>query len=172
MRGHRPNGQFAKGHVPANNGQRGTHLCGGPANRGRFRPGHRSNVEAPIGSARLDARTGEVVVKVPEPNPYLSHRGVGLGGHYKRRAVVVWEREVGPVPEGYVVKRLLDDPEDDRIENLCTVPRRVLANINCGHWHPDKLRWRDVPNTLDAREAAVAVACLKARVHQLEEARR
>lgn len=173
MKGRRANGQFAKGHVPANSGQRGTHLGGGPSNRGRFRRGHRRNNDRPIGDTHVDKTSGEVMVKVAEPNPYRSHRATGWNqrGHYKRRAIAVWEREVGPVPKGYMVRRLLDDKTDDRIDNLCTIPRRVNLLINAGWWHPDGLAWRDVPNTLDAREAAVAAACLKARIHQLEEAR-
>ena len=173
MTGRRANGQFAKGHVPANAGQRGTHLGGGPANRGRYRRGHGGTRTRPIGAERVEPSTGEIMVKIAEPSPYESHRRKGWhqSGRWVRRAVAVWRREVGPVPAGYCVFRLLDDRTDDRIDVLCLVPRRVVANINRGHWHPDKMAWRDVPNTLPAREEAIALACLRARVRQLEEAR-
>ena len=173
MNGRRANGQFAKGHVPANAGQRGTHLCGGPANRGRFRPRHGGTRNRPIGAERVDTRTGEIMVKIAEPSPYASHRAKGWHekSRWVRRAVAVWRREVGPVPAGYCVFRLVDERTDDRIDVLCLIPRRVVANINRGYWHPDKMAWRDVPNTLAAREEAIALACLRARVRQLEEAR-
>ncbi|MCG6268283.1 HNH endonuclease signature motif containing protein [Vibrio furnissii] len=114
------NGQFKQGQTAHNKGKpfplRGkaveTAFGGCRANR--------PNNKKPIGSTRLDAKDGYLIIKVSEPNIW------------RHAHVVLWEKHHGPVPSGHVVRFYDNAPEriqNPTIDNLFTVSRQVHARL-------------------------------------------
>ena len=158
MKGRRNNGQFRKGSRPWNTGTKGVRK----PNRGCFQPGQVSpHKQKPLGDTYLDRQSGELFVKVAERHPWF-----GRPTRYKPRRLVVFEAAHGPVPSGCAVIRLLPDLLNDDLDNLVLVTRGALALLNRGHWHPDRVRFRDLPHDREIRLAAVAAAVVKARAFE------
>lgn len=121
--------------------------------RGGPRPG--GSPRAPIGAERLDAKHGEIFTKVSHDNPWRRDTNSGL---WMPRRIVNWVRQHGPVPDGLIVRRLVDDRLDDRPENMVLISRRVNALLNSGHWVRPRLRWSMLPPDKETRLAACASA--------------
>ena len=128
--------RFAPGHVPHNKGRK-SH-CPPGSEKGWFRKG-----EDPVNTRALyaerwdhagnrDSRTPVLMIKIPGAAPYASQKRAGA--HQKtcwvRKAVWVWEREHGPVPEGHAIVQLDGDPANCDPANLDCVPRAALAMLN------------------------------------------
>lgn len=114
-------GHFVKGHVPFNKGKKGSIK----PNSGSFKPGSVPPNRKPLGSERLDTKTGHILVKVEEINPYN-----GQPTRYKHKHVVVWEQHHGSVPKDMVVSFVDGDKTNCSIENLELISRSMLLRLN------------------------------------------
>lgn len=76
----------------------------------------------PVGSTHVG--NGHIQIKCPD-------------GKWRYRARVVWEEAHGPIPHGYLIHHLNEDPFDDRLENLQLVTRSEHASI---HSTPERMR--------------------------------
>ncbi len=123
--------RFAPGHVPHNKGRKGHYPPG--SEKGWFRKGQDPVNTRPLYSERWDragdgdSRTPVLMIKVPGAAPYVSQKRAGMHQRTRwvRKAVWIWEREHGPVPEGHAIVQLDGDPA-----NLDCVPRATLAMLN------------------------------------------
>ena len=128
--------RFAPGHVPRNKGRKGHYPPG--SEKGWFRKGEDPVNTRPLYSERWDragdgdSRTPVLMIKIPGAAPYASQKRAGA--HQKtrwvRKAVWVWERERGPVPEGHAIVQLDGDPANCDPGNLDCAPRAALAMLN------------------------------------------
>ena len=102
----------------------------GAPHPGKFMP-------VPMYSERwMNQRNGPVLhIKVPLDPAVQSGRKNGRRREYEwvRKAVWVWTRNHGPVPEDHVIVQLDGDPENCDIGNLECVPRSVLTILNNPH---------------------------------------
>ena len=73
------------------------------------------------------------MTKVPGAAPYASQKRTRA--HQKtrwvRKAVWIWERDNGPVPDGHAVIQLDGDPSNCDPSNLDSIPQAALAMLNC-----------------------------------------
>lgn len=107
------NGQFNKGHTPANKGTKG--LTG--ANKTSFKKGQKPVNWRAICSERITV-DGYIEIKVAEPNKWrLKHQ-------------VVWEKHNGKVPKGYTLIFGDGDRQNLDINNLIVVSRKQLLVMN------------------------------------------
>jgi hypothetical protein len=119
-------GRFPLGHIPFCAGTKGTGLM--KANRTSFKKGDVPRNTQPIGTIIVENKDGYQIIKVAEGDWQFLHR-------------VVWEREHGPVPDGYVVSLLDGDKMNCTLDNLELISRGELAQRN-------KARLQDVPAEL------------------------
>ena len=161
-------GRFLPGPLTPDELERARQVCRVP-NAGSFgapgRPGGKA--VRPLGHTYIDSKSGEVMVKVGE-SPYNGRSYViaatgrrytlGRSGLYRPRRVVFFEQAYGPVPPGCVVRRLMPEPLDDRLDNLVLVTRRVNATLNSGHWCKPRRPWAAIPLDSDLRLAVVQAA--------------
>jgi hypothetical protein len=107
------NGQFFKGHIPANKGKKGT----GGWEPTQFKKGNRPATYRPVGSERVNV-DGYVELKVADPKKWV-------GKH-----TYIWEEHNGPVPKGYVV--IFGDGDRNNFDpgNLILVSRKQLVRLN------------------------------------------
>lgn len=111
------NGRFAKGHVPANKGQKMSPELYEKVKHTMFRKGHRPKNYRLVGSERVN-RDGYVEIKVEDPKKWrLKH-------------MVVWEQHNGKIPKGYAVLFLDGDKQNLDITNLKLVKRSELLIMN------------------------------------------
>ena len=107
------NGQFKKGNVPANKGKKG--FMG--ANRTSFKKGNTPYNYKPVGSERI-TKDGYIEVKVSDPNKWrLKH-------------IIIWERENGKVPKGYVLVFGDGNKNNLDLNNLILISRKQLLIMN------------------------------------------
>ena len=107
-------GCFERGNIPPNKGTKG--LTG--ANKTSFKKGRPTWNARPIGFERICSKDGYVLVKTAEPSVFKSkHR-------------IIWEKEKGPIPEGYVVAFKNMDRTDCRIENLMLMSKANMATYS------------------------------------------
>lgn len=99
----------------------------------------------PIGHER-DTGKGYILVKVRQ-----RPKEPGTKDNWMPKQRLVWEREVGPIPEGHVIVFCDRDYTNCDISNLICVPRRLLGPANnLGTYH-DR----------ESAEAIFALAALK-----------
>lgn len=114
-------GRFPKGHVPAN---KGTH----PPTVGRmgetqFKKGRIPPNIKPIGYERI-TKDGYIEVKVKmRPSSPVCRDSFVL------KHILVWEKENGPIPEGYTIIFLDRNKQNCSIENLALVSRAELLQM-------------------------------------------
>lgn len=116
----------------------------------------------PIGAERVHWRTGEILVRIALPvRQQRNARGVIISSWWWRlRRIETWEAAHGPLPEGWAVMRLVDDPTDDRIDVLIGVPKGVLCSVN----RRGGLRAIVREDDPDRRRAAVLAIWVRGRV--------
>ena len=117
-------GTFRKGRKP------GPEARCRKANRGSFRKGSVPASSLPVGSTRVDPKSGELMVRTAEGKRYRYDGGGQATNYWKPRRGLVWEAAHGPVPPGFVVIRLDADPAADELDNFMLVARADLVRIN------------------------------------------
>ncbi len=137
-REHKAPGQFRKGTAPWNTGTVG--VC--KPNSGSFEPGIVPTNKLPMGSAqnRTDkAGRKRAWVKVSENGNVYD---------WTMRAVVVWEKKHGPVPQGSVVHHKDGNTLNDKLSNLQMMTRAEHLNIHRPEF--EKRRQRAVSKAVKA----------------------
>lgn len=104
--------RFQKGHIPANKGK----SIGGwkPT---QFKKGHRPHNYLPVGTEVVNG-DGYVEVKIGDPKTW------------RAKHLLIWEKENGPVPQGYAVIFGDGNRRNFDIDNLILVSRQQLALLN------------------------------------------
>ncbi|MDD3416378.1 MAG: HNH endonuclease signature motif containing protein [Lachnospiraceae bacterium] len=139
------NGQFKKGMIPKNKGQKG--VCDPRCKKTWFKKGHVPVGHKPVGSERINV-DGYIEIKVKEPNVW----------RLKQR--VVWEVEHGPIPPGHVIVFADGNRENVKIDNLRMISRSELQYIN---------RLGIKRESAEITDAAIAAAELKESVKRAKE---
>ena len=116
------NFQFKKGQKAWNKGMKGLDLAGENGRKTQFKKGHRPQNYRPIGSERIDSKDGYTVIKVQDEGAWNER--------WRHKHVVLWEKENGPVPKGYVIIFADRDKRNFNMENLLLVSRAQLALMN------------------------------------------
>lgn len=107
---------FKKGHVSHNKGKKG--WCPSGCEKTWFQKGHTPKNHKPVGSERIDAKDGYVLIKVAEPNKYrLKHR-------------VIWEEAYGPIPEGHNIIFRDGNRLNVSLDNLKMVTKQEMLIMN------------------------------------------
>ena len=142
-------GRYEKGSVPANKGKPMPQWIREKCEASWFKKGQRPPNELPIGS-RVFSKDGYLMEKIRDD--------LKLKACERWRPVhqLLWEKERGPIPEGYVVTFLDGDNTNITIENLALVSRRVHASMT--HY---KLRFKDA----DLTKAGIAMTELKLAIN-------
>ncbi len=89
------------------------------ANAGSFKKGHKPCNKKPIGHERTDPRSGYILVKVAEKNPWDSSKS----GWYRAKHNVVWEKHHGQIQDGMCIRFRDGNSKNCTIENLVMVTR-------------------------------------------------
>ena len=152
-------GRYKKGSIPPNKGRMGYHPPG--SEKGWFKKGDTPGNTRPVYSEHVDHigdddhKTPVLMIKIPGPAPYASQRRAGTHRETRwiRKAVWVWERANGPVPEGHAILQLDGDFTNCEPSDLQSVPLSVLARLNA--WHSVK------PAGPDANPARVRIAQIR-----------
>lgn len=131
-------GRFEKGSVPQNKGKKGIRYTGYEATW--FKKGQKSINHKPVGSERVDAKDGYLIIKVAEPDVWeLKHR-------------YVWEQANGKIPDGYVLNFLDGDRTNVTLDNLVLLSKAE---------HLELTRSRLRSENAELTETGVLVAKLK-----------
>lgn len=138
------NGQFKKGHIPANKGTKGLHK-GGVATQ--FKKGNTPHNHMPVGTERING-DDYVDIKIAEPNKWR-------GKH-----ILVWEEHNGPVPEGHAVIFGDGNNRNFEIDNLICVSRRQLLKLN---------RYKLIKNNADLTRTGVIIADLHQKISEVKQ---
>lgn len=109
-------GRFEPGHVPPNKGRKGYFSPG--SEKGWFRKGQQALNHKPVGSERIDARDGYVLIKTAEPNVY------------RPKHKVIWEAANGSVPPGHVITFIDGNKQNLDISNLRMITQGENATLN------------------------------------------
>lgn len=124
-------GQFARGAVPVNKGQKCPEGKGGRhpnARRTQFKPGTRQGVAVklykPIGTERL-SKEGYVERKI--------HDGLPLQSRWRAVHLLRWEEQHGPVPAGHCLKCLDGNRTNTDPSNWIAVPRAMIPRLAGGN---------------------------------------
>lgn len=138
--------RFPKGHVPANKGKKG--YCHPDSIKTQFKKGHIPVNHRPVGSERVDAKQGYLLVKVAEPNVW------------KPKHIVVWEKENGPIPKGYKLLFADQDRKNVSIDNLVLVSFGQMAVLN---------KRKLIGNSPECNKSSVILASLLMKIFQKQK---
>lgn len=97
------------GHVPWNKGKKTGWKS---TNKYCFKKGYRPSFTLPVGTERI-THDGYIKVKVADPRTW------------KFKHHVIWEAANGPIPEGFRVIFLDNNPQNCVLENIALVPKKV-----------------------------------------------
>jgi len=114
-------GRFEKGNKPHNTGTKGLM----PGSSTSFKKGNIPKNLKPLGSERVCSKDGYILIKVAEKNPYN-----GQPTRYRAKHIVVYEKEHGPVPDGYMVRFADGDKLNCSPDNLELVSKRENLYLN------------------------------------------
>lgn len=136
---------FPKGYIPHNKGKKG--VCAKGCEKTWFIKGQTPINHKPVGSERVDAKDGYLLVKVSEPNKWeLKHK-------------VIWEKAHGKIPKGYCVVFADQNKRNFNLDNLILVSRAELLIMN-----RDKLVRKDANLT----KVGANIAKIKAKVNEIK----
>lgn len=145
-------GRFEKGHRPLNKGvKRKLHpdflkWC--------YKKGNRPPTYKPVGTERVTS-DGYTLVKVSDEGTPAER--------WKKKHILLWEREHGPVPEGMTIGFKNQDKSDIRLENLMCITKQEHALMNF------KKRYSEDP---DVTENNVLITKIERKVKHLEDNRK
>ena len=105
--------RFEKGQEPWNKGV-SVHL----SPQSEFKPGEHAMEKHPQWKGQQDM-THDVIHITTAP------------GVRTRRPKIVYEKEYGEMPKGFIIYHINGDMHDDRIENLVAIIRQDAINVNC-----------------------------------------
>lgn len=145
-------GQFAKGHNPWNKGLKGLQIGGKET---QFQKGQLPHNYKTVGSERVDKKDGYILIKVQDHGPYQKR--------WRHKHVIEWEKENGPVPNGYVLVFADQDKTNIEMDNLLLITRSELALMN-----KQNLFSTDAEIT----KASIAMLRLNQKIHNHEIHRR
>lgn len=144
-------GRFEKGHIPHPDAH-----AKGP-NATSFKKGNVPANTKPLGTERICAKDGYILVKVDEPNP---HRDTPT--RYRHKHQVIWEAEHGPIPEGHVVIFKDSNKLNCQLDNLMLVTRAQLLYLN-------RNGFSDLPD--EVKPTLVTIAKLATIAHSAQKQR-
>lgn len=105
--------RFKKGHVPKNKGKKISPEHYAKTSKTMFKKGCKSYNIRPVGSERIDPKTGYVKVKIAQPNVWK----------FKHR--YVWEQYYGEIPKDHLIKFKDSNRSNCDIENLMLVKKSI-----------------------------------------------
>lgn len=116
--------RFNIGNIPHNKGTKGI----SKPNSGSFKRGNQPHNTQPIGSECI-VKDGYIKIKIAEPNKWI----------FKHR--LIWEREKGPIPDGYCVSFLDCNPQNCDISNLILISKseNLIFNKSGFSYYPVEL---------------------------------
>ena len=135
-------GCIKKGNVPFNKGKKMSKEQYNKCKNTMFKKGNVPPNHRPIGSERITV-DGFVEIKVAEPN------------RWKAKARVIYEKEFGTIPEGYIIIYLDGNKQNLEPNNLKAISRK--ENLIMNH---NKLRY----NNKETTETALTLAKLMGKV--------
>ena len=135
-------GCIKKGNVPYNKGKKMSKEQYNKCKNTMFKKGNVPANHRPIGSERITV-DGFVEIKVAEPN------------RWKAKARVIYEKEFGTIPEGYIIIYLDGNKQNLETNNLKAISRK--ENLIMNH---NKLRY----NNKETTETALTLAKLMGKV--------
>lgn len=135
-------GCIKKGNVPYNKGKKMSKEQYNKCKNTMFKKGNVPANHRPIGSERITV-DGFVEIKVAEPN------------RWKAKARVIYEKEFGTIPEGYIIIYLDGNKQNLEPNNLKAISRK--KNLIMNH---NKLRY----NNKETTETALTLAKLMGKV--------
>lgn len=141
-------GRFEKGFTPFNKGTKGVTKGGIET---QFKKGEKPHNYRPIGSERFE-KDGTVRVKVSDEGTWQER--------WKPKHRHVWEQANGPVPEGYCVLFLDQNPRNAQLENLYLVKKSVITRLN---------KNKMLTNDVELNKTAILVASIQARLGELRK---
>ncbi|HDR7254295.1 HNH endonuclease signature motif containing protein [Bacillus cereus group sp. MYBK71-2] len=106
--------RFVEGSKPWNKGKKGIYTGGSQT---QFKKGQRPHNYKPVGSERVNS-DGYVDVKVADPNKW------------RAKHQLLWEKENGPIPKGYVIIFGDGNRRNFQQDNLILVSKSQLAILN------------------------------------------
>lgn len=139
-------GRFEKGCTPAWKGTKGLMK----ANKTSFKKGNIPKNHRPLGSERITV-DGYIEIKVEEPNIWM----------LKQR--YVWEKENGPIPEGYRIIFADKNKLNTSIDNLRLISSQQLLVLNNNNL---------IKEDPDLTEAGIKIANIILKISELEKDRR
>lgn len=135
-------GCIKKGNVPFNKGKKMSKEQYNKCKNTMFKKGNIPANHRPIGSERITV-DGIVEIKIAEPNKW------------KAKARVIYEKEFGTIPEGYIIIYLDGNKQNLEPNNLKAISRK--ENLIMNH---NKLRY----NNKETTETALTLAKLMSKV--------
>lgn len=106
-------------------------------NKGSFAPGHTRTPELPVGTIRYNS-DGRPFIKVKmcggESGGNREHGHNYREPWWKPLQKKIWEDHYGPVPDGYVVCTMSNDPSDTDINHIGIIDRRGTARMAKNDW--------------------------------------
>ena len=133
-------GRYEKGRISHNKGKKMDSETYEKIKHTFFKPGHKPINHREVGSTRENV-DGYIEIKIKEPNEWT------LYSRY------VWEKENGPVKDGYCLLHKSGIKNDDRLENLVLLSRAELIRLNQSGFFTE--------GNIDINEVAINLAKLK-----------
>lgn len=146
-------GQFERGCKSWNAGTKGVVK----PNSGSFTKGSVPGNRKPIGSERICAKDGYILIKVAQTNPYT-----GAPTRYLAKHRVVWEAANGPLPRGHVLSFRDGNKLNCELDNIILLSMAESLYLN-------RNGYSDLPD--DLKPLMLTAAKLATRAHALERPR-
>lgn len=121
----RRKGEFKKGQIPFNKGQKMPEHVYKRANGTMFKPGQVPHNTKPIGYERIDKKDGFIYIKAADKKPMM------LKSRY------LWELHHGPIPKSMVIRYKDGNKLNCTIDNLYITKRGNLMKDNQKHYPTD-----------------------------------